>query len=102
DAANSPPPPPSPTRRSSDLTAETGGATVNKGAASPAASPGPTPQAPGDPGGSVADVFARKGKADASEPTGPNRSYVPTDRGWIPDRKSTRLNSSHVKISYAV
>src|SRR5690606_42101700 len=31
-----------------------------------------------------------------------NRLFVPHFHGGTPDRKSTRLNSSHVKISYAV
>src|SRR6266511_4905319 len=30
------------------------------------------------------------------------REHFSHDLGWTPDRKSTRLNSSHVKISYAV
>src|SRR5207302_4589806 len=35
--------------------------------------------------------------------TGAGRyDVVFVDEPWIPDRKSTRLNSSHVKISYAV
>src|SRR5690606_40633967 len=32
---------------------------------------------------------------------GPIAIRYPRGRGMIPDRKSTRLNSSHVKISYA-
>src|SRR5690606_41579191 len=33
----------------------------------------------------------------------PLRAFVPIwKRPWMTDRKSTRLNSSHVKISYAV
>src|SRR5438445_2484366 len=29
-------------------------------------------------------------------------SFLPTAKPWTPDRKSTRLNSSHANISYAV
>src|SRR5690606_41738915 len=47
------------------------------------------PQAPRARGGDVARVPPRK----------PTRTAAPTKKG---DRKSTRLNSSHVKISYAV
>src|SRR5436309_8937723 len=39
------------------------------------------------------------------EPDGPGAQHRPGHdrrRGWRSDRKSTRLNSSHVKISYAV
>src|SRR5690606_12940727 len=31
-----------------------------------------------------------------------HQARIPESQGWIVDRKSTRLNSSHVKISYAV
>src|SRR6202040_4356060 len=33
---------------------------------------------------------------------GSDRLRCGGDRAWPPDRKSTRLNSSHVEISYAV
>src|SRR5690606_19156274 len=33
---------------------------------------------------------------------GGTRLWFPNAGGWFADRKSTRLNSSHVKISYAV
>src|SRR6266704_5781345 len=36
------------------------------------------------------------------KPGGPSSSYVSTSRHPARDRKSTRLNSSHVSISYAV
>src|SRR5690606_40901528 len=29
-------------------------------------------------------------------------TWIAANKGWMRDRKSTRLNSSHVKISYAV
>src|SRR5690606_41455106 len=44
---------------------------------------------------------------DSDRGAGATRLFRPTPRSWRgvgapPDRKSTRLNSSHVKISYAV
>src|SRR3712207_7464503 len=44
-----------------------------------------------------------KGKIAASEALEPGRAVARlTDLGWGQDRKSTRLNSSHANISYAV
>src|SRR6267378_412642 len=40
-----------------------------------------------------------RGRGGAGFPTGMKWSFVPRSS---PDRKSTRLNSSHVEISYAV
>src|SRR3712207_9029685 len=34
--------------------------------------------------------------------TSPERPFTPPDVGLVEDRKSTRLNSSHANISYAV
>jgi hypothetical protein len=74
----------------------------NRGASSPVASPGPTPQAPGDPGGSVADAFVAKGP-DASEPAPPirlDRAYLANDRGWIPlNGRTARSSGIHVAFS---
>src|SRR5690606_41112083 len=72
-------PPSFPTRRSSDLEAAraAGGAAASDGRSTTPATAGPR--------GDSASV------ADGSSATGPEA-----------DRKSTRLNSSHVKISYAV
>src|SRR5947209_12593893 len=46
----------------------------------------------------------RRGRADASRPTGPCSTSRPAwiTATWSQDRKSTRLNSSHANISYAV
>src|SRR5215471_20079236 len=41
-------------------------------------------------------------RADARRPTRRRRPRAPSTRFGGPDRKSTRLNSSHVEISYAV
>src|SRR5207302_7416961 len=84
-------PPPSPTRRSSDLLAVT-----------------PPPQAFGSPFGRPSNKATRAppraSRSAANEPAGPaptiNTSNCLVVIGL--DRKSTRLNSSHVKISYAV
>src|SRR5690242_21304841 len=59
------------------------------------------------PGGTL--KIRRPGDAEVA-PTGPVRGameYLPHGTGWydryeIEDRKSTRLNSSHMSISYAV
>src|SRR2546430_13260369 len=49
----------------------------------------------------------RPARRHTREPPGPRRQRVtvhelPPGRGQPPDRKSTRLNSSHSQISYAV
>src|SRR3712207_8131752 len=52
----------------------------------------PAPNARGDP--------RRAGPPPAPAPAAPGRRR--RSRGTLPDRKSTRLNSSHANISYAV
>src|SRR5215469_11946521 len=42
------------------------------------------------------------GRGESGEPMGPTERLHPRRRSWRRDRKSTRLNSSHVEISYAV
>src|SRR5690606_41612222 len=44
----------------------------------------------------------RDGNASQRTEDGPEDDAAPAARGEVEDRKSTRLNSSHVKISYAV
>src|SRR5690349_23832496 len=75
-----------PTRRSSDLSNQLGGNGGNGGAG----------------GSASASVFSvgfgpTNGAAYTATATGGNGGA-----GGVPDRKSTRLNSSHVEISYAV
>src|SRR5688500_20015214 len=70
-----------PTRRSSDLDA--------------AREVGQVPRARGD----VDDAAAVLSRRSDPEIAGLRRRVLPLDR---PDRKSTRLNSSHLVISYAV
>src|SRR5690606_40444056 len=91
-----------PTRRSSDLQAR---AVVLVEGALPAGRPGAGEEAQDEPGpprlARVLDDRAQ-GKGGA----GPDKEGDPLQGGLHhlvgPDRKSTRLNSSHVKISYAV
>src|SRR5690625_6185307 len=48
-------------------------------------------------------LYRRKGAGDPQFVEIYNRTEVNVDlSGWFQDRKSTRLNSSHVAISYAV
>src|SRR5689334_23410708 len=42
----------------------------------------------------------RRGEGGSEEP--PSRPHPPGEKGALRDRKSTRLNSSHSSISYAV
>src|SRR5690606_18618772 len=50
-----------------------------------------------------AQDFFRKSLAEkVSDPQIRGLSYFEIGKGYLEDRKSTRLNSSHVKISYAV
>src|SRR5690606_40173595 len=86
-----------PTRRSSDLV-QVGDLLVSSGMG------GVFPS--GYPVGRIAEVNARPGQSFA-EVTAEPASKLDRDRAAHPrptsrDRKSTRLNSSHVKISYAV
>src|SRR5688572_31444007 len=57
---------------------------------------------PRDPGGGVQVPHARLDRADGHRvPAGPAGQDLP-QRLELEDRKSTRLNSSHSQISYAV
>src|SRR5690625_5915886 len=48
-------------------------------------------------------VLYNRASADTSgQPWDPERTYLAWRGTWAGDRKSTRLNSSHVAISYAV
>src|SRR5207253_10064026 len=92
--ATPPSPPPFPTRRSSDLFAD-------EAAATSAA----TALAASDAGGDARiEAIAPVDERDWVRLT--QAQFGPTEVApgfWIvPDRKSTRLNSSHVAISYAV
>src|SRR5699024_12652515 len=81
-----------PTRRSSDLGAATGahnGAGVRLGDAATARNH--------RPGHASARGSRQEGRGPAAV-----RGGTASDRGRHRDRKSTRLNSSHVSISYAV
>src|SRR5690606_41460351 len=93
--------PPSPTRRSSDLLALTACGKSETPSAPPAA-PEATVPAPAPAPAPVAENTVGKsvfGKACAlCHAAGVAGAPKPGDK----DRKSTRLNSSHVKISYAV
>src|SRR5690242_21407142 len=55
----------------------------------------------GPPEATAADGQAARGDEAPSEPGGERRSLA-SDAAVILDRKSTRLNSSHMSISYAV
>src|SRR5690606_41579679 len=79
-----------PTRRSSDL----GGARRHRG---PAAGRRDRPPAARRRGGGGDRGAGGHGMSSSFPNTSPAAS-----RRWASDRKSTRLNSSHVKISYAV
>src|SRR5690606_39767326 len=90
-----------PTRRSSDLADGSWKAEVDAGIAHEADPVGPTGlEAPPAP----------KWRGSRSDAAGALRSLLAADsafaadaqRNGVEDRKSTRLNSSHVKISYAV
>src|SRR5215469_6857634 len=85
------------------------------GRQAPAAVPGaggPQPAAPGRRGGArrghhrgpAAGAAGTGPGADRGQGSGPGPAVVPGYRRLPvrPDRKSTRLNSSHVEISYAV
>src|SRR5699024_12273593 len=76
-----------PTRRSSDLSARSSTSTCPRSA---------TPSPPVRP----AERSSRRSPSPTSTPRSPVRSE--TDYVDSTDRKSTRLNSSHVSISYAV
>src|SRR5690606_41906445 len=78
-----------PTRRSSDLGRPTGSATASSASSAVLSSSGPSPPA------------TTSGQTTFSPPSNssPQSLRIIDD---TPDRKSTRLNSSHVKISYAV
>src|SRR5207249_5570726 len=55
-------------------------------------------------GARIVDLAERVGRglADARVGVVAHRLGQRRDRAWVLDRKSTRLNSSHVSISYAV
>src|SRR5690606_41957068 len=93
---------PFPTRRSSDLADTLGGVEVDERLVGVGVAQNPNAEAVHD-------------EVSAAEVAEGNRERVGTDRGHVvvvvdrlaqdgghTDRKSTRLNSSHVKISYAV
>src|SRR5690606_41792869 len=81
-----------PTRRSSDLVP------ISSLSSLPIASPsrGRRVETSGDRAASASSDVLFTSQAAAVEPTPVSRD------GTVADRKSTRLNSSHVKISYAV
>src|SRR3989442_7454194 len=67
--------------------------------------PGPhSPQVPGDrpEGGPAGALHFRCVRADGVGGDARGHAAARTHRKWSADRKSTRLNSSHVRISYAV
>src|SRR5690606_41977973 len=96
-----PPPPPFPTRRSSDLLIDSHEPGTTKVPSRPRVADCGT-------GISAARRSGGRGGAHARDPGGAaaaDADGLPVrvrDRGSGRDRKSTRLNSSHVKISYAV
>src|SRR5690606_41424829 len=94
-SADHPAQPSFPTRRSSDLASYTV-ATVD---AKPARR---NPQAPFTTSTLQQEASRKLGFAPAHTMRIAQRLYEGIDIGGETDRKSTRLNSSHVKISYAV
>src|SRR5690606_41387620 len=87
-------PRPFPTRRSSDLAAWAGGQAVAASAPAPVAEEAPPPTSEPEP-----EAPAEQAPA---APAAPEAQPAPIPVAAAVDRKSTRLNSSHVKISYAV
>src|SRR5690606_41744014 len=89
-----------PTRRSSDLTARPAPGGAGTGSAGPRARGGFASDTEGE-----ARAEKRRTQRRREAAGGPGTGAISVARGWIAtpiDRKSTRLNSSHVKISYAV
>src|SRR5207249_11696478 len=94
--------PPLPTRRSSDLTASTTPSQLADNCVlllvSEASPVVPRRTAAGEGGAVLSTVTATPEDVAAL----PARSVAVAVRLWDPARESTRLNSSHVSISYAV
>src|SRR5690606_40803129 len=89
-----------PTRRSSDLHQAAGGRTTVAGDAPPGAA---TAHRTGHDADDGRDVGAETGERDPRADDGQDAHHEAGGaEAVLRDRKSTRLNSSHVKISYAV